>query len=215
MPFRTLSALLVSVLLVGCATLNENECRSADWRELGRTDGANGYEATRLGDHVDACGKYGVSPDAAAYRSGREEGLRQYCTPENALQRGIDARGYNAVCPGESGEMFRRIYDRGTVLNQIRSDVNEIQQRLDSDRQVQDQTKDLGAYKMLAQNVRYFENQLNRLQRRYDEAHRDIDAGYDPPYYSPGEWRSGVPYPDAARDAEQHRKDDKSDAGRR
>lgn len=187
--------------LAACATLNEKECRTVDWREQGRSDGANGYEASRLGDHVEACGKFGIAPDAYAYRAGREEGLRQYCTLDNAMRLGMNGNGYNQVCAGPNGEMFSQVYRRGLVLHAIRADMQELQSRLDSERNVQANVKDPDLYKQLEQNVRYFQREQDFAQRQYDLAARAVNAGFDPPFFEAGEWVSGIPYPKAARQA--------------
>lgn len=187
--------------LAACATLNEKECRTVDWREQGRSDGANGYEASRLGDHVEACGKFGIAPDAYAYRAGREEGLRQYCTLDNAMRLGMNGNGYNQVCAGPNGEMFSQVYRRGLVLHAIRADMQELQSRLDSERNAQANVKDPDLYKQLEQNVRYFQREQDFAQRQYDLAARAVNAGFDPPFFEAGEWVSGIPYPKAARQA--------------
>ena len=197
--------LMLLALSAGCATLNENECRSVDWRELGRQDGAKGYESQRLGEHMGACGKFGIAPDADAYRAGREEGLRQYCTPENALHLGLSGSGYHQVCAGEVGEMFALTYNRGAALRTIQSDIQDLQNRLDSERGTQSNVKDLDVYKQLDQNIRYLEREKVFMQRQYDQAALAVDSGFDPPYFDDGEWRTGIPYPRAAHDAEKKR----------
>lgn len=198
-----LLALLPVVMVAGCATLNESECHTTDWRELGRSDGAHGYEASRLGDHMEACGKYGVTPDGEAYRAGRAEGLQQYCQPDNALQLGRNGSGYNMVCPGDTGAIFVAYYNRGATLHAIDGDLADLQHYLDEERRAQDATQDLGAYKLMAQNVRYLERQSDYLNMRLDRAQQDIAAGRDPEYYNAGQWKSGIPYPDARKAAEQ------------
>lgn len=196
--------LAVTAVLAGCATLNENECRSVDWRELGRNDGAHGYESSRLGEHMEACGKYGITPDGGAYRAGRDEGLRQYCQPDNALQLGRSGGGYNQVCPGESGAMFVAFYNRGAQLRQIESDLHQLQEEADAQRHAQDGTKELSLYKELAQNLRYLEQQSSYLQMRLDRAQQDVADGRDPEFYSSQDWHSGMPFPDARKAAEHH-----------
>lgn len=192
--------LMLLALSTGCATLEEKQCRTTDWREQGRSDGANGYESTRPGDHGEACSRYGIAPDpAAAYRAGRDEGLEQYCALDNAMRLGMNGNGYNQVCAGPNGEMFSQVYRRGLVLHAIRADMQELQSRLDSERNVQANVKDPDLYKQLEQNVRYFQREQNFAQRQYDLAARAVNAGFDPPFFEAGEWVSGIPYPKAAR----------------
>lgn len=190
-------------IVAGCATLNENECRTVDWRELGREDGAKGYESSRLGDHMEACGKFGIAPDGDSYRAGREEGLRQYCTLDNALQLGMNGSGYHQVCPGDIGAAFAVTYNRGAALHTIQSDIQDLQSRLDSERGTQSNVKDLDLYKRLDQNIRYFEREKIFMQRQYDQAAQAVNSGFDPPYYDNGEWRTGIPYPKAQHEADK------------
>ena len=197
--------LMLLALSAGCATLNENECRTVDWREQGRSDGANGYESTRLGEHMNACGRYSIAPDAEAYRAGREEGLQQYCTPENALQQGMKGAAYHQVCAGETGQQFAVIYARGQALNLIQNDMQVMQNRFDSERNAQADVKDLDLYKRMDQNLRYFEREKIFMQRQYEQARFAVNSGFDPPFYDEGGWRDGVPYPKALREA-QNRK---------
>ena len=195
--------LALLVLSTGCATLNEKECRSVDWHEQGRADGANGYESTRLGDHGEACGRYGIVPDAEAYRAGREEGLRQYCTPENALQQGMKGATYRQVCAGDTGQQFAVIYARGKALNLIQNDMQTLQDRSDEERSAQANVKDLDLYKRMDQNLRYFEREKAFMQRQYDQAMFAVNSGFDPPFYDEDGWREGIPYPRALREAQK------------
>lgn len=201
---RALPLLLV-LLLSSCATLSESECRAIDWRELGRAEGAKGLASARLGSHMDACRRYNIAPDADAYRVGREEGLRQYCTLENALQLGINGSGYQQVCGGENGAQFAIIYRRGSALRAIKGDIQEVQGLIDSARRAQDGLKDLDLYKQMDQNARYLEREKSFIQSQYGQAERAVNAGFDPPYYDDGGWRSGIPYPNVVREAEKRR----------
>lgn len=201
MQIKRALPLMLLALSAGCATLNESECRTVDWRELGRADGANGYESTRLGAHMQACGKYSIAPDVEAYRAGREEGLRQYCTPENALQQGMQGASYHQVCAGDAGVMFTTIYARGQALRQIQNDMQDMQNRADAERNAQANVKDLDLYKQMDQNLRYFERERIFMQRQYDQAMRAVNSGFDPPFYEDGDWQDGIPYPKALREA--------------
>jgi hypothetical protein len=77
----SLGALL---LLASCASLSPDQCRNADWRQIGYADGVGGLPGSRIQDHASACAKVGASPDMEAYLSGRMEGLVSYCQPGTA-----------------------------------------------------------------------------------------------------------------------------------
>ncbi len=68
-------AVVMLMLASGCATMSEEECLVADWHAIGYEDGAAGLQVAQLGKRREACAEYGVRPDTAAYRAGRDEGL--------------------------------------------------------------------------------------------------------------------------------------------
>jgi len=64
--------------LAGCATMDANECRSANWYDLGFRDAMYGLQRQ---DEVYAfqCGKLGAqAPDRAQYAKGWQEGLWEF-----------------------------------------------------------------------------------------------------------------------------------------
>lgn len=199
---RALPFLLLA-LSAGCTTLNEKECRTIDWREQGRADGAAGYEATRLGDHAQACGRYGVATDVDAYRAGREEGLLQYCTPANALQQGMKGAPYHQVCAGDAGQQFAVVYARGKALNVIQNDMQVMQRRANEELDAQADVKDQDLYRQMDQNLRYFEHEKAFMQLEYNQARFTVNSGFDPPFYDDGGWEAGIPFPKALQQAKK------------
>jgi hypothetical protein len=65
----------LAFLVSGCASMDEDECRVADWRAIGYEDGVRGVAASHIGERREACAEHGIAPDFAAYRQGRDEGL--------------------------------------------------------------------------------------------------------------------------------------------
>lgn len=108
--------ILCCAFLAGCATLNKNECMTADWRTIGYEDGAKGMPASRIGKHRKACARHGVAPDFNAYEQGRMEGLREYCTPERGYSLGVAGKKFPSVCPEELKPAMLDIYERGKVV---------------------------------------------------------------------------------------------------
>ncbi len=123
---HTIRVTLMSMLalaVVGCATMSEDECRTADWRMIGYEDGAAGASATALGSRREACAEHGVVPDLDAYRAGREEGLREFCQPRNGYNLGARGAQYGGVCPADLEPAFAEAYDRGRELHGYTSRV--------------------------------------------------------------------------------------------
>jgi hypothetical protein len=121
---------LLGLLASGCASMNEDECRMADWRAIGYEDGVSGAAASHIGERREACAEHGVTPDFAAYRQGREEGLREYCTPASGYRLGRNGRAVNAVCPAELQADFRDAYKSGREIYQAAAVVESTRSRL-------------------------------------------------------------------------------------
>lgn len=121
----TLSAALL--LLAGCATMNEEECRSADWYSVGFEDGAHGRAINYIGNHREACAEYGISPQADRYQEGWNKGIRRYCTPRNGYQAGMYGHSVGAQCPADQARDFNTAYQYGKriyLLNRELSDID-------------------------------------------------------------------------------------------
>jgi hypothetical protein len=96
--------------------MNRDECMAVDWRTVGYEDGVAGRSGERIGAHRKACAEYGVTPDLAAYQTGRAEGLREYCHPHNGYRYGAEGRAYYGACPADLEPAFVEAYDAGHEL---------------------------------------------------------------------------------------------------
>ena len=124
------SVLLLALVWLGaCASLSENECRTASWERIGYDDGARGAARSRRGAHVDACLEYGIAMDQEAWEAGYEQGLDAYCTPENALRIGLAGGEYKGVCPPESDFAFSSHWRAARVVFDQRQRVSELDNR--------------------------------------------------------------------------------------
>ncbi|MBI5558863.1 MAG: DUF2799 domain-containing protein [Deltaproteobacteria bacterium] len=119
------------LFLTGCATLSENDCRTGDWYGVGLRDGADGLPLSRLVEHHDACGEYGIAINGDEYRAGRERGLRQFCTAENGARFGRQGGVYANVCPEESEENFLRAYKIGHRIWQLEQEITSLDARIE------------------------------------------------------------------------------------
>ncbi len=109
--FWVASAMVLN--LVGCATLSKEDCLKGDWASVGQADGRQGYPVTRFQEHEKACVEYQVRPNFEAYQAGRNEGLREFCTPDNGYELGRQVKAYEDVCPAELKDAFLGQYGRG------------------------------------------------------------------------------------------------------
>lgn len=129
---------LLGFLVSGCASMDEDECRVADWRAIGYEDGVRGLSASHIGERREACAEHGIAPDFAAYRQGRDEGLREYCTPASGYRLGRGGKSMSAVCPvdlqGDFHDAYlsgREIYKAAAVVQNTRSRLKRRRQELE------------------------------------------------------------------------------------
>ena len=85
---RAVALLATALALVACATMDEQECRAADWEALGRAAGASGAPARQLDAQRKACAKHGVTLQEAPWRAGYAKGLEDFCSPHGGYLAG-------------------------------------------------------------------------------------------------------------------------------
>lgn len=128
---RALLLIVLAVSVAGCATLDESQCRQADWYDLGYRDGQAVYPPARVEDHRQACAEYRIGVDDPAYHEGRAQGLDGYCTPESGYHRGRNGSAYQQVCPPHREQAFLYEYQRGLEIYQLENEIDELRGRID------------------------------------------------------------------------------------
>lgn len=123
-------AFVAACLIAGCASLDKEECRSADWFAIGLEDGARGKTVERLGDHRRACAEHGVAPQTERYLAGRNEGLKSFCTYERGYSQGRAGQAYAGACPKEIAVGFVSGYQRGRELYEIGRRLQETEREI-------------------------------------------------------------------------------------
>src|SRR3954471_12195931 len=168
MPMRgsLIASSLALLALAGCASLDKDECRTADWRAIGLEDGVKGRALERFGDHRKACAKYGVTPDIDRYIAGRTEGLATYCTADNGYRVGRTGETYRGVCPELSTPAFVAAYNRGHELYSLYTRLSSVEREISS---IKESLKDG------TRNPRERADQVDRLESLSREA-AELDA---------------------------------------
>lgn len=123
-------ALALSLLLGGCASLSESQCIAGDWQTVGMRDGLAGQQSAHLLNHQNACVKHGVVPDRQEYLAGWEQGVRQYCQPDNGFAVGERGAGYNNVCPAHLQGAFQEAYEEGRQLYEAQAAIEEFKRAI-------------------------------------------------------------------------------------
>ena len=117
---RILLASAMTLGLMACATISEDQCLAGNWAEIGYSDGAKGKASSRIGKIAESCSKYGVSADHELYLANYKRGIETYCTYERGYDRGASGERYNQACSGELAAEFAQGYDKGAAVYKIR-----------------------------------------------------------------------------------------------
>ena len=116
MLIKTITPLLLLLLLSNCAVMNESECVAADWRMVGMEEGLQGKSALTIGSYRKACAEYGVTPDLHAYQTGHLQGIKQYCSPQKAYQLGTQGQTLPSACPSNIHPNFLSQHHQGLKI---------------------------------------------------------------------------------------------------
>ncbi len=127
MKYLLIGLTLGAVIISGCASLNEAECLTADWYQIGYADGAKGAPAANISQHRKACAKHGITPDFPVYTEGHAEGVMSYCTPAKGFVQGKDGHAYQGVCPPSLEAGFLPAYRAGKEIHAANVSVTQLQ----------------------------------------------------------------------------------------
>jgi hypothetical protein len=171
-----ISAVIMGFGLLGsCATLNEEECMSANWLELGRQDGAAGRPMSHIDAHRRACEKHELPIEQQQWEVGWNEGIRVYCTAENGLLQGQQGRSYANSCPPELKTGFETAYFVAKRLHDARQSRDRLQSEIDSlESEIRSET-DRETRRALRDRLDILRADLRNAERRLWEAEGDYD----------------------------------------
>lgn len=190
------SAAITLLALGACATMDRDECLTVDWRTVGFEDGVAGYSGDRIGQHRKACAKHGVTPDLAAYQSGREDGLREYCVPANGFRLGSQGGGYGGICPADLEPAFTDAFESGRhlytlearlsgVSNQIRAKRSALQtaesdivtrsaRAISNEATTEERAQAVVDVKQLGERVGRLKSEIRQLEEERVHCERDL-----------------------------------------
>ena len=178
LPFAGIAAVVLS--LASCNTMSKDECRVADWRVVGDTDGAAGYDPqSRFADHVRSCSKSGATPNQTLWYEGYRTGLTRYCTPLSGASNGEAGHAYHNVCPPEQASDFMRGYSLGKRVHDLRSRINSLNSSAGSSEAEADRLHDK-MKKAEGKDRRELRDRIDDLERDRRRMRREADdLGYD------------------------------------
>jgi hypothetical protein len=181
---RTVAAILiVPLMLSACATLNEAECETANWRDLGQRNGQEGRASSYIAEHEKACSGFGLPVDGASWRAGWEIGIRQYCTPQNGLREGREGSYYSQSCPSDVAPGFLRTYAVGKRVYEAKRERESISDDIDRLHESIGSAEDEKARSELQTKLTIRQSELRSAQDRLLYAEREADRIlYSTPY---------------------------------
>lgn len=110
-------ALMVVLLMSGCASMTREQCQSVDPQAQGYADGQKGLTTRSVDQLLSTCqsGKRAgsisdVSRFKNDYLKAYQKGLAEYCTPANGERVGLLGQEYLGVCPKEIEAPFLKEY---------------------------------------------------------------------------------------------------------
>lgn len=121
--------MFVAGFLASCASVSPEQCREGDWRGIGFADGKEGRSAGYISRHQEACNKIGITPDVNAWLAGREAGLKEYCTPQNAYRIGRKGTELANLCTGPSVSELNAANIKGRKYYAITREISSLQTR--------------------------------------------------------------------------------------
>lgn len=118
LPVSLISVVTLTLGLTACATtggLKPEQCATTDWQAMGYQDGLLGRDAGFIQQYANRCAKAGVQPNQTLWETGRQNGLKRYCTPLRAYQLGREGINFNNVCPPEQMIDLLKAHDEGYI----------------------------------------------------------------------------------------------------
>jgi len=68
---------MIVVLLCGCASMSESDCRTTNWYARGEADGLSGNRS-QIDLYAQQCARFAVTPDESAYAAGWAAGYGEW-----------------------------------------------------------------------------------------------------------------------------------------
>lgn len=172
-----LTAAAMSLCLMSCASISEDDCQVGAWGDYGYKDGLKGRSSDRVAKYAKKCAEFGVKPDSAAYLSGYDQGVMKYCTYQQGYALGENGDSYNQVCAGPLAADFAPGYDEGRAVYEIHEEHKSLIARFeDVDADVIEVRRKLAEDELTDGDRRRLEKKVRRLKDERDDRRIDVRA---------------------------------------
>lgn len=111
----SLLGLLTIANLTGCSTFSKQQCLEMDWKAQGFSTANNGESLTEgIAYFNQECGReHSIRVDSQLFKLGYDQGLKEFCSPENAFASGNKGVVYKGTCAQYSEDKFLSKYLAG------------------------------------------------------------------------------------------------------
>jgi hypothetical protein len=178
MRISFIMAVAVTAFVASCG-LSEEQCKQDDWAAIGKADGLRGASIDRIQAHVKSCAKHGISANQLQWKSGREVGLKTYCTPQSAYDVGRNGRNLNNVCPNADISALNAAHSKGRQYYIITREINDLErERADVRSEIRailanpvpsDQMARIGSLRLQILQIDLRVNHLRLQKRRFEQ----------------------------------------------
>ena len=132
--------LSIGLAVAGCTSMSKQECESANWQEHGFNSALKGETLPHANEYYgrQCTERHSVAVDGNELATGYENGLKHYCTPQNATRVGESLDDYQGICPKELEPNFVPVYNSALIrgfrrrVRQLESEVDSLRSQLSS-----------------------------------------------------------------------------------
>jgi hypothetical protein len=108
-------ALVSSIVLAGCASMEPRLCASVDWYAAGVENALAGRPIDEPTRRTEGCETRRLAADTERYAAGYAAGLQEYCTLEGGLRAARTGGVYRNVCAADDESDFLTGYYMGAL----------------------------------------------------------------------------------------------------
>ena len=108
----SLVIVILGFILLGCSSVDKEQCQVANWEGVGKMDGQYGIP-NNYSNLVKVCSAYKISPDKRMYDNGYKSGVKNFCNYQNGYMLGNEGQKMPTVCSPDLHAGFYRGFNQG------------------------------------------------------------------------------------------------------
>lgn len=166
---------LASSMLYGCAAMSVEECKTANWQQVGMQDASEGKES-QLAKYYKACQKANIQPPQRLYEHGYQKGLTYYCQPQIIFNQALKGKGNYQICPLDVRAQLSPYYQAANQYFVAKEEYNRYQRDFDHyNRMIRDKKKDPKDRSSYQKQLDDLQVDASRVNQNYWNAQRNLE----------------------------------------